>query len=235
MINGDVSVYHSPSESVCKQLDQHSELLGLKFVFSNLLLTTKSIDVTKAVSDFSKSVKSRNERFPVYARVTLVLQVSDKVPTLLESIIPSLRQNPLIECLAIRPATDTQLLDLITKPSFFDIISVDVSNGNFFQQAFSCTKLLKKASDTVIVELELSQSLRGSTELINLVSQTRQVFSKTGNVLVSSGAKSPLEMKSCLDMTNWATHALKLRRPKLVFDRLLDIVTKRRSLVANYT
>lgn len=234
MINGDISVYFSSSESVTRQTDHHAVTLGLKYIFANLLLTTKNFDLENQISAFSKSVKARNASLTVYARVTLALQSTDRVSALIESTIPRLRQNPLVECLAIRPATDAQFVELLSQPSHYDLLSVDVSNGSFFQQSFACSKALKSAPQNVVVEVELSQTLRGSTELINLISQSKLVFTKTGKVVVSSGAKSVFEMKSSLDMTNWATNILKLRRPRHTLDRLSDLVAKRRSLIGNY-
>lgn len=233
MYKADVSVYFSGSENANRQLESDACKLGFKTIFRNLLLTTKTQDIDKQVSELAKSVKQEGSAVRVFARVTLALQVADKVAPLLESTVKKLRHNPNIECLCIRPATDEQFLELLLNPLHFDLLSVDVSSGNFFQQSsHAFIKALKTSN--VIVELEVSQSSRGTTELGNFISQSKLVFAKTGNVILSSGAKSILEIESPLDLTNWASRILSLKQSAAAVDKLVDTVARRRSLLANY-
>ncbi len=230
-------MYHNQSESVNRMIDLQTKNLGFKCIFANLAITTKVSDQAKLIADFARSVKSRNtdqSKSPgVFVRVTLVMQVSDKVVELLDTTVKSLRNNRLVECLCIRPANESQFLDLLSHATYYDMISLDVSNGNFFQQVSACIKSV--SSSKVVVELEISQAARGSNELSNLISQTRLVFARSGNAIVSSGAKSVFELKSSLDLSNWACNILKIPGTRRVLDRLVQTIIRRRTMVENFS
>jgi RNase P/RNase MRP subunit p30 len=231
MYKADASVYYSNSESANRLLEKHAADLGFKSIFRNFLLTTKSQDFERQIAELAKSVRQQAS-IKIFARVTLALQVNDKVATLIETTVSKLRHNPNIECMCIRPATEAQLLELLANTTYYDLLSVDLSSGNFFQHSNACARAIKSAG--VIVELELSQSSRGSNELTNFINQSKLVFPKTGNVILSSGSKSVLELKSPLDLTNWASRILTLKQSAAVVDKLVDNAARRRSLLANY-
>ena len=237
----DLSLSYSPSESVNKIMDSQAASLGFGVVFSNLLVTTKTPDWEKQVSALAKSVSDRNgstllakpvkpsssRTLEIFARVTLALQQADKVSSIIDSHIMKIRGSRFVECFCIRPANEAQLLELLSRPELYDMLSIDVSSGNFFQQIYVCVKAIKAVSD-VVIELEASQGNRGSSELMNFISQTKLVVAKTGAGIVSSGAKSPFEMKSPIDLISLADSILGLRGSRKRIAAIIEKSRKRR-------
>lgn len=238
----DVSIYHSSSDNLNRLLDTQAVSLGFEYIFSNLLLTTKSQDMESQISTFITKTRSRTGSLPlqsrqrdtlcVFARVTLALQHGDRVSVLKDSLLPKLRAVDEIECLCIRPATEAQFFDLLAVPDLYDMLSIDLSQGSIFQNTYQTVKTVK-AQDDVVIEIEVSSTLRGSTELMNLITGARHVLAKTGGVLVSSGAKNAFEMKSPLDLVNWGEGILKLRGCKAVVNRILEKTKRRRIMISN--
>ena len=234
---GDLSVYHSLSEQVTKQIDTNAASLGFDFVFSNLVVTSKTNDLEKQVLDLDRMTRSRNgsvelikapQRSPlvdkivfphtqtgqptliVLTRVTIVLQNNDKVDVVQDSIIKKVANDNRIDCVCIRPANETQLMDLITNREryLYDMLSIDVSTGHFFQQIGTVSRAIKAGKGDVMIELEMSQLFRNSsgsgTEVTNVVNQSRMILKRLTGIVVSSGAKSAFEMRSPVDLINWA-------------------------------
>jgi hypothetical protein len=136
-----------------------------------------------------------------------------------------------IDSFCIRPATDSQLIELLAIPNVCDFFSLDLSSGNFFQQIGSSVKAIKASS--VVIELELCQAHRGSAELTNLVSQCKQVLQRTTTVAVSSGAKSAFELKSPIDLRNWGENILSLRGCERNAQRVIETAVKKRMIRSN--
>lgn len=237
----DLSLHFSPSESVNKILDSQAASLGFGVVFSNLLITTKTSEWEKQLASLAKSVVDRNgttllakpvkpsssRTLEVFGRVTLALQQTDKLPALIDSHLMKIRGSRFVECFCVRPATEAQLLELLTRPELYDMLSIDVSNGNFFQSVSVSVKAIKAVPD-VVIELEVSQSNRGSSELMNFISQTKLVVAKTTAGIVSSGAKSPFEMKSPIDLISLADTVLGLRGSRKRISAMIERSRKRR-------
>lgn len=256
---GDISVYYSPSEQVSKQTDELASSLGFNFIFSNLLLTSRTSDWEKQIAQFVISARLRDNTIPlvtvkksclallsksssetqpclrVFTRVTVVLQHGDKLDTLIESLFTKIANHTEVDCFCIRPAHEVQFLELINNRSkyMYDLISIDVSNGNFFQQIGTVVKTLK-SSNNLFIELELSQTQRGTTELINLVSQTKLIFPRTNVAVISSGAKSPFELRSPLDLLNWGQNIMCIRGCDKRVDQLLQNIAKKRFMRSNF-
>lgn len=246
---GDLSVYHHQSENVTKQVDETLSSLGFQCVFSNFLITTKSNEGEKQISEFISKTQKRDNTLPlhsvkkscldvigdgkclrVFSRVTLALQQSDKISQILD-LVKRLYNRSDIDCFCIRPANDSQLIDLLNLHSVCDLISIDLSNGNFFQQIGSSVKALKN-SETV-VELELSQTIRGSAELTNLISQSKLVLTRVTTATVSSGAKTAFDLKSPIDMRNWGANMLGLRGCERNAQRVIEAAAKKRMIRLN--
>jgi len=255
---GDVSVYHSSSALVNKQTDELAASLGFGFLFANLLITSKSFDLERQVALFVESVRKRDDtvalpqakkssclnQIPsaaaqpslrVFTRVTVALQHGDKLDVLCETLFKKIQNHPGIDCFCIRPAHEVQLLELINNHTryMFDLLSLDLSNGNFFQQSGTLVKTLK-SSQNLYLELELSQMQRGSNELVNLVSQAKLVFPRAAGAIIASGAKSAFELRSPLDLVNWAKNIMGIRGSEKRLDQLLQIIAKKRMIRSNF-
>jgi RNase P/RNase MRP subunit p30 len=261
---GDISAYHTPSEQVARQMDTTAMSLGFDYVFSNLVVSGKSNELERMLSELYKMVQARNGTIElnrpskrsslvdmianpnkkpcliVLSRVTVVLQGSDKVEAIYDAIVKKLIDDVRVDCLCIRPANETQLMELINNRSKFsyDLLSIDVSNGNFFQQLGTVVRSIRSGKDEVLIELELSQVFRNSTgsgtEVTNVVNQCRMVLTRMTGIVVSSGAKSAFEMRSPVDLINWAQGVLGLRSVKKNLGILLERVLKKKLVRMNF-
>lgn len=255
---GDISVYHSASDQVSRQVDELASSLGFNFIFANFLITSKISDWEKQVSQFVLSARERDDKIPlvkvkkscldllqsktskqpslrVFTRVTVALQHGDKIDALNETHFKKLANHVGVDCFCIRPAHEVHFLDLVNNRDryMYDLLSIDFSNGNFFQQIGNVVKTLK-SSTNLFIEMELSQMQRGSAELMNLVSQSKRVFPRTNVAVISSGAKSAFELRSPLDLHNWGKNIMNIRGCEKRVDQLLQIVAKKRLMRSNF-
>ena len=260
----DISIQHASSEQAAKQIDLAAVSLGFDIIFSNFVVTSKQNDVDKAIEALAAFTASRTgtvelnrgrgstirERLIVptgaqpslivMSRVTLALAHADKVSVLEETVFRRLANNPKVDCFAIRPANEIQLMELIADPDRFgfDLLSIDLSSGHFFQQMGTVTKSIRSGKGAVSIELELGQLFRNSsgsgTEVTNVVNQCRLVLRRVNGIVVSSGAKSPFDMKSPVDLANWAEGVLGLRGTKRNLGIFIDKILKKKLVRSNF-
>lgn len=261
---GDISVYHNSSAN--KQIDSTAVSLGFDFLFANMIVTPKTTDIEGHIAELSRSCAERNGilelgRAPkrssivdfvlksskpdgqpslaVLSRVTLVLQNADRIDDTVKSLISKLANDVRIDCVCLRPSNEGQLMELITNRTTFhyDLLSIDVSSGHFFQQIGTVTRAMKTGKDEVIIELEMSQLFRNSTgsgtEVTNVVNQARMALRRAPGLVVSSGAKSAFEMRSPLDLVNWGEGVLGLKAIKKNLKILFEQIVKKRMIRGN--
>jgi RNase P/RNase MRP subunit p30 len=172
--------------------------------------------------------KEHERKLQVLSRVTLTLQTSDKLDEMDGSIFRNLRST--VDCFAIRPFNDRQFIELIkNQPKYgYDLLSIDLTTGHFFQQLGIVSHLLKSTS--VFIEIELCPILRNpsGSELGNAINQCRMALSNYRSMVVSSGAKSPFETRSTADLTNWGEGILGLKNISKNISGLVERILKKK-------
>lgn len=179
----------------------------------------------------------------ILTRCTLVLQPQDKLADLIASenyIVPFLRNLQSVDCFVIRPANEAQFLELVTNKDKYgyDVISLDVSAGYFLSQVSLVTKTLKTVDKDIFIELELAQCFRTSTgagtEAANTINQCRMFLKRMHGIVVSSGAKNSLGIRSVADLTNWGDNILGLRNVRKNITQLVANILKKRLVRSNF-
>jgi RNase P/RNase MRP subunit p30 len=243
-------------------MDKELANLGFEVVFINMTINTKNQQIARISNslreiressglipvstrtrsrsltrDILKILTSSSQPFSLHklTRVTVALQVNDQVDKINESILRPIRDDPLIDCFAIRPATESQLIDLITNRDKYgyDLISLDVSVGYFFQQLGTVSRLIKNADD-LLIEIELTPILSNNSGITNSVNQCRMVLKSAKGMIVSSGAKSPMELKSGVDMCGWGEGVMGLKCIQKNSERLLEKIVRKKLVRSNF-
>ena len=242
-------------------VDKELANLGFEVAFVNIPITTKPQQLVK-ISDSLNEVKQSSGTIPVpnpppgrcttreildlitagsekftlrkLTRVTVALSLNDQADKVYDSVLRPVRDDHRIDCFAVRPATETQLIELIHNRAKYgyDLISIDASVGYFFQQLGVLTRLLKTADD-VFIEIELSPVLNNTTGITNCVNQCRMVLKSFNGMIVSSGARSPLEVRSTLDMRSWGEGVMGLRYVTRNTERLLERIVRKKMIRSN--
>ena len=116
-----------------------------------------------------------------------------------------------IDLLAIRPSNDQVLKTLLEKcPPNFQIISLDLSQPLLTTSMRAGMK--KLISQGIFFEIEFSSVLRDTTARGICVNQCRLVLNTfASGVLLSSGARNALELRSSFDLDLFAQGVLGLR------------------------
>ena len=249
----DMSVKHPNSEHQAVIMDKMISSLGFSVVFSNLHITSKTQSTKKEIADMIELNKKRSGSIPIdyhststivknvllpgeqykyltiLNRVTFVMQNNDNIDSLCKSLFPSLSE--LVDCFVIRPANENQLMELVSKREQiqYDFLSIDVSTGNFINQFGAVIKSLKPGH--VAIELELAPCM---SQLGNAVSQCRNGLNRVTCCFLSSGAKSAMELRSPLDLTNWATGVFQLCNSEKNAAHVIDSVFKKRVIRSNF-
>jgi len=256
MVLVDMSVLVSSSA-----IDQELANLGFEVAFINMTVNTKSHQSAKLAEHLKQVNQSsgivtvtnrppgrcvtrdilgllakQSKPFVLHklSRVTVALQQSDHVDKVYDTILRPIRDDPRIDCFAVRPATETQLIDLINNRAKYgyDLISLDISVGYFFQQLGVVARLLKNSTD-VFIEVELGPILNNTSGITNCVNQCRMVMRSFHRMIISSGAKSPLELRTGLDMRSWGEGVMGLKHVNQNSERLLEKIVRKKMNRAN--
>lgn len=242
-------------------IDTELAKLGFEVVFVNTSISTKpqqlarlgeSLDMTRKSSNqvqVTNRPTSRNVTREILnlidpttneytlrklTRVTVSLQTSDKVEAVNETVLRPVRDDVRVDCFAVRPANEAQLIELINNRDLYgyDLISLDVSVGYFFQQWGVVLRQLR-TTENLFIEVELGPVLNSSSATTNGVNQCRMALKHCKGMIVSSGAKSPLEVRSAVDMHTWAEGVLGLKNVQKNSERLLEKIVRKKLLRAN--
>lgn len=195
--------------------------LGFKFVCVNLHLNSKN-NIPQELS----ALPPRDEDAMVINRVTFILQNSDNFEELETKIFPLIRAR--VDFFAIRPAHESQLLALLRCAHIaYDLVSFDLSSGHFFSQFGASIKALNASEN--FVEIEIVSCVAHPA---NTISQTRAVLARVDKCVVSSGAKSVLEMRSPVDLENWAK-ILGLKKTKKNIQKICQKIEQNETIKRN--
>jgi len=233
----EVVFVNSTINTKSQQISRIADTLRAVKESSGLIQVTNRPTGTSLTRDILKLLNTSAQPFSLHklTRVTVALQVNDQLDKLNESILRPIRDDPLIDCFAIRPATEAQLIDLIHNRDKYgyDLISLDVSVGYFFQQPGTVSRLVKNADD-LFIEIELSPILSNSSGITNSVNQCRMVLRSAKRMVISSGAKSPMDLKSGLDMWGWGEGVMGLKCVRKNSERLLEKIVRKKLVRSNF-
>ena len=171
-----------------------------------MIALSRSIPASSDLRSLSfPTIHSGSLSITVLRRVTLIISSVSQISVL--SQLYTARKD--FDIIAARPVNDTVLKALCEK-GLCDLISLDPSCQLLSSSSRSA---IKSAIDRGIsIEVEFGPCLRDMSIRTSMVSQCKQYLSSfTKGVFVSSGARNVLEMRSALDLSNFANCVLGLK------------------------